>query len=144
MTAQRWWVRYLALWQARIDSATQEINMGLRAISATGIASGALKYYGLERFVIPLLLFLAVVFGYYAKKVFDEGFKNQVSKDRAENTANFAAPNSRIITEMNGRVFVAGMKGEQLTDSERRAIEQEADSAYEKFRTGIDVGEYDE
>lgn len=141
MTATRWWVRYFALWQARVDSATQEINMGLRAITASGITSGALKYYGLEEYALPFLAVVALIFAWYAKAVFDGGVKNQVSRDRMDMTDNFAAPGVYIGSQIQMRALGSALDAQQNGDDPEQAAQETVTKAWKEYRDGIDLDE---
>lgn len=139
MTATRWWVKLFARWQARIDAVKGQIQAASLAVTAFSTFSLVLQNFGLGRYVPYLGAVLAIAGPAYAYYFFEGGVWNQVSRDRADMSSNFAGPASRISTEMNARALAAAMKGEGLTDEERAAIKTEADDVFEEFRDGYEM-----
>jgi len=60
MTAQRWWVKAFARWQARIDSVKGQIQAGSLLVTAFSTFSLLLQSSGHGEFVRPLGVLLAV------------------------------------------------------------------------------------
>jgi hypothetical protein len=139
MTATRWWVKLFARWQARIDAIKGQIQAASLAVTAFSTFSLVLQNFGLGRYVPYLGAVLALVGPAYAYLFFEGGVWNQVSRDRADMSSNFAGPGSRISTEMTARALLAGMEGGELDEDERRAIAAEADAAFVEFREGVDI-----
>lgn len=139
MTATRWWVKAFARWQARIDAIKGQIQAASLAVTAFSTFSLVLQGFGLGRYVPYLGAVLAILGPTYAYLFFEGGVWNQVSRDRADMSSNFAGPAGRISTEMNGRTLTAGMKERPLTEEERRAIKSEADAVFEEYRDGYDI-----
>lgn len=139
MTAQRWWVRLFARWQARIDSVKGQIQAVSLAVTAYSTFSLLLQSVGLGRWVPVLGVGLLIGGPGYAYLFFEGGVWNQVSRDRADMSGNFAAPSSRINTEMSACGFYAAMQGRELTEQEREAIRTELDIVFTEHRDGIDL-----
>jgi hypothetical protein len=137
MTAQRWWVALFARWQARIDAIKGQIQAVSLAVTAFSTFSLVLQGAGLGGYIPYLGIILAIVGPAYAYYFFEGGVWNQVSRDRADMSSNFAGPGARISTEMQARALAAAMQGEQLSPDQRRAIKHEADIAFDEFRDGV-------
>jgi len=137
MTAQRWWVKMFARWQARIDASLPEIKLGLQMISSGGIGSASLAYLGQKWLVVPFIIAMVVGILAYAYIAFEKGVKNQVARDRADMTSNFAGPNMWMQALLTAMAVVAGVFGKELTEERRDAIQTELDRAFEELREGI-------
>lgn len=138
MTAQRWWVRLFARWQARIDSIKGQIQAVSLAVTAFSTFSLVLQNFGLGRYVPFLGILMAVAGPGYAYLFFEGGVWNQVSRDRADMSGNYAAPGGRINAELMARALAPIVNGGELTDEEREAINRELNRAYLEKRDGID------
>lgn len=139
MTANRFWVRYLARWAARFDGISRMVNMGFLGLTGFSTASLMLKQYGYGEYAMPMgiiLFFGAMIAAYlYA----EGGVWNQVNRDKRDLSLNHSTPHMKISNEMTARGFFAGMKGRELTENERKAIRSEIDGAYQELRDGIEV-----
>jgi len=139
MTAQRWWVRLFARWQARIDSIKGQIQAVSLAVTAFSTFSLVLQNAGLEQFIPPLGVGLVIAGPTYAYYFFEGGVWNQVARDRQDMSSNFASPNQRIGTELSALALAAAINGRELTDEEREAAISELDAAFERYRDGYDI-----
>lgn len=139
MTATRWWVRLAARWQARIDSIKGQIQAISLAVTAFSTFSLVLQNFGLGRWVPVIGVTGAILGPAYAYLYFEGGVWNQVSRDRADMSSNFAGPGSRISTEMQARALAVALKGGELGADEREAIKQEADAAFAEYRDGYQI-----
>jgi hypothetical protein len=139
MTANRWWVKAAARWQARIDSIKGQIQAFSLLVTGFSTFSLVLQNAGLGYLVPYLGAALAGGLPVYAYLYFEGGVWNQVGRDRADQSSNFSAPAGRIITEMYARALAAAQKGEELSDEEIQAVKTEADAAFVEFRDGYDV-----
>ncbi|QLD84629.1 hypothetical protein HWV23_02790 [Natronomonas halophila] len=143
MTANRWWVKMAARWQARIDAIQGQIQ----AISllATGFSTFSimLQGFGKGEWVPYLGALVAISLPIYAFLYFEGGVWNQVGRDRADKSSNFSAPAGRIIVEMYARSREAARRGRPLSEEERDAIKAEADAAFLEFRDGYDIDQHD-
>jgi len=139
MTANRWWVRSFARWQARIDSVKGQIQAVSLAVTAFSTFSLVLQGFGLGRFVPYLGAVLAVVGPAYAYLFFEGGVWNQVSRDRADMSGNYAAPTGRINAELLARAVAPLIVDGDLSDADREAMLEELEQAYEERRDGITV-----
>ncbi|MFP4627187.1 MAG: hypothetical protein ACLFNI_11420 [Natronomonas sp.] len=139
MTAQRWWVRLFARWQARLDSVQGQIQMLSLAVTAYSTFSLVLQGFGLGRWV-PVVGAAALLVGPgYAYLFFEGGVWNQVARDRADKSSNFAAPSQRIEKELTVRGLAAMMKGRELTAEERAIAKGELDAVFEEYRDGYEL-----
>jgi hypothetical protein len=139
MTAQRWWVKLFARWQARVDSSLQEINLGLRMISSGGIGSAALTYLGHRWLVIPFLASMLLAIMVYAYLTFEGGVKNQVARDRADMIGNFASPGNMIDDVLIGVAVFSAVHNRQPKDEELEMIIDTVRKQWEEYRDGIDI-----
>jgi len=137
MTANRWWVRLFARWQARIDSVKGQIQAVSLAVTAYSTFSLLLQSVGFGQFVPVLGVLLLVSGPAYAYLYFEGGVYNQVARDRADMSGNYSDPKARINTEMTTRGIAAALEGERLSESEREAIQEELDAAFAEYRDGI-------
>lgn len=136
MTATRWWVRLFARWQARIDSIKGQIQAISLLVTAFSTFSIVLQNFGLGRWVPYLGAVAAVVIPTYAFYFFEGGVWNQVSRDRQDQSSNFASPSQWIGNEFTVRGLAAWEKGEPLTEAERRVIHEELRATFEENRDG--------
>jgi len=137
MTANRWWVKLFARWQARIDSVKGQIQAVSLLVTAFSTFSLVLQNAGLNEFVLPLGILIALSGPIYAYLFFEGGVWNQVSRDRVDKNSNFAGPTMRLDDEMIARGVLAAQKGEPLTEQEREAIQTELDDAWYEHRDGL-------
>jgi len=139
MTAQRWWVRLFARWQARVDAVKGQIQAVSLSITALSTFSLVLKGTVLQPY-IPAVWVLAVVVGpAYAYYYAEGGVWNQVSRDRADMSTNYAGPNGAINAELLARTLAAVEKGDELTEREREAARSERDEAFAEYRDGMEL-----
>jgi hypothetical protein len=143
MTADRWWVRMGARWIARVDSVKAHLNLFFTAMTGVSVASGALAYLGLRRFVAPFVGLTAVGVLAYSYLYAEGGVWNQVQRDRRDLSTNWAGPTARINAEMTSRTWTAAQQGEALSEAQRRAAKREADAAFEEFRDGYELEKRD-
>lgn len=139
MTADRAWVKVGARWIARIDSVQGHLGLAFQAMSGVGIASGALKYFGLDHFVAPFIGMVAIGVLGFAYLYSEGGVWNQVSRDRSDLSNNFATPRDVIDDTLIATGVFAAQNGRPPDDDEQRAIRQAVRSQWEEFRDGIDL-----
>lgn len=141
MTANRWWVKAIARWLARINGVKAHIQMVSLAVTAFSTFSIMLQNFGLGGYV-PYVGVAAVLLGVVYTYLYTEGgVWNQVQLDQAELSNNYADPNARINAELSTRSLAAMLQGERLDDEQLNAGIAELDEAYQQLRDGIDVGE---
>lgn len=139
MTATRWWVRRAARWLARINGVKAHIQMVSLAVTAFSTFSIMLQGFGLGRFV-PWFGVGAVGVGVVYTYLYTEGgVWNQVQRDQADLSNNYADPNARINTEMSARALVAALQAGELDDEQREALESELDEAFSDLRDGVPI-----
>lgn len=141
MTANRWWVRLFARWQARIDSVTAQIQAVSLAVTAFSTFSLLLQQSGHGELVPALGVLGLLGFPLYAYLYFEGGVQNQVARDRQDMSNNFADPNMRITTELYARGVTAAQEGRELSETEREAMQEELDAAFAEYRDGIQIGD---
>lgn len=138
-TATRWWVRLAARWLARIDGVSEQIRLFSLAVTAFSTFSLVLQGFGLSKFV-PVFGAGFLVGGLIFAFLYSEGgVWNQVARDRADMSANFAGPTMRIDDELISRGLTAAQKGRPLTDEERAVIAEELDAAWQEYRDGVQL-----
>jgi len=143
-TAERWPVRFAARWMARIEGVSGHIQLASLALTAFSTFSLLLEQVGLGAY-IPYIgtagLGGLIVFTWAYTEL---GVWNQVIRDERDMSTNHSHPAQRIDDEFIGRAVVAGVKGRQLTDEERRAIDEELDHGFREYRDGYDLGRLDD
>jgi uncharacterized membrane protein len=139
MTANRWWVRLAARWLARIDGVKGQVQMFSLAVTAFSTFSIMLQGFGLGRYVPYLGAIAAVVGTLYVYLYAEGGVWNQVQRDRQDMSNNWAGPNSKIQSELIARSVIAAQRGEELSETEREAVRNEAHSAFVEYRNGTDL-----
>jgi hypothetical protein len=143
MTATRWWVRRLARWIARVNGVKAHIQMVSLAVTAFSTFSIMLQGFGLGAYV-PYVGAAAAGGGIVYTYLYTEGgVWNQVQRDQADLSNDYADPNAYINVEMNTRALVAGLQGQPLDEEQREAFETELNEAYEELRDGIGMREAD-
>jgi len=138
-TAERWWVRSAARWLARVDGVKGHIQVVSLGVTAFSTFSLVLQNSGHGEFVVPLGVVGLLGFPIYTYAYTEGGVWNQVGRDRVDLSTNFAGPTMRIDDEMTARTMLAGLYGRELTDEERRAIQEEADVTFDQYRDGIEI-----
>jgi hypothetical protein len=139
MTAQRWWVRLFARWQARVDSVKGQIQAVSLAVTAFSTFSLVLQNAGLSEFIVPLGLCLLVAGPGYAYLFFEGGVWNQVSRDRSDMSGNFAAPGTRINAELICRGLAPLLVDGEFSEEQRQRVIEELNAAFEDQRDGIEL-----
>jgi len=141
MTAQRWWVRTAARWLARVDGVSGQLRLAM--LGLTGVSTGvvALRDYGYGELAAPLILGVGVGMAVFAYYFTEGGVWNQMSRDRQDMSNNYAGPNARIQAEMMARAYLAGQKGDALTEREREAVSEELGATFEELRDGVEIAD---
>lgn len=139
MTAERWWVRFGARWIARIDSVQGHLALVFQGMTGVGVASGALKYYGLEQFTGPFIALVALGVLLYAYLYSEGGVWNQVSRDKSDMSNNFATPRDVIDDTLIASGVFAALHGRQPTQDEQDNIYNAVRTPWEGFRDGINL-----
>lgn len=140
-TAQRWWVRMAARWLARVDGVSGQIRVFSLGVTAFSTFSLLLQNSGHGKLVAPLGVVLAILVPVYTYLYAEKGVWNQVNRDKMDMSTNYAGPTLRIDDELIARGIIAGLNGKELTDSERRAISNELDKAFDENRDGIELND---
>lgn len=143
MTANRWWVRVAARWIARVDGVSGQLRLVFLAMTGNGIVLSTLKDYGLERFAVPFLVGSAGLMAAYVYYYTEGGVWNQMQRDRADLSSNFAGPNMAMTAQLYARAIGAQQKGEPLTDDERDAVTAEVTDCWIELRDGVNIEEID-
>jgi len=144
MTATRWWVRRAARWIARVNGVKAHIQMVSLAVTAFSTFSIMLQGFGLGRYV-PVVGVAGVLGGVVYTYLYTEGgVWNQVQRDQADLSNNYADPNARINTEMSARAIVAALQASRLDDEQVQALQTELDGSFADLRDGVDIAGVDE
>jgi hypothetical protein len=139
VTADRAWVKATARWIARIDSVQGHLGLAFQAMSGVGIASGALKYFGMSQFVAPFIVLVAVGVLGFAYLYSEGGVWNQVSRDRSDMSSNFATPRDVIDDTLIATGVFAAQNGRPPDEHEMDVIHEAVRGQWEEFRDGIDL-----
>ncbi len=140
-TATRWWVRMAARWLARIDGVSGQLRLAMLVMTGLSTATLTLRQYGHGEWAWPLIAVTAVLMLGFTYGYTEGGVWNTMARDRRDLSNNFAGPNARIVTEMTARGWLAGRKGEALSERERDAIAAELDAAFSDYRDGVELPE---
>jgi len=144
MTATRWWVRRAARWIARVNGVKAHIQMVSLAVTAFSTFSIMLQGFGLGQYV-PVVGAGGLVGGVIYTYLYTEGgVWNQVQRDQADLSNNYADPNARINTEMSARAIVSALQASQLDDEQVQALQAELDGSFADLRDGVDIAEVDD
>lgn len=139
MTADRWWVRAAARWLARVDGVSGQLRLAMLVMTGLSTATLTLRQYGYGELAWPLIFTTGGGMLVYTYLYAEGGVWNQVQRDRADLSTNFAGPGMRMDDELIARGILAGEKGEELTDGERSAIKNELDRGWDEYRDGIQI-----
>jgi hypothetical protein len=138
-TADRWWVRVAARWLARIDGVSGQLRLAMLVMTGLSTATVALQNAGLQQFALPLIGVTGVGLAAFAYVYTEGGVWNQMARDRADMSSNYATPQARISTEMTAAALLAALEGRPPTDSEREAIEDAARERFDAYRDGVEL-----
>lgn len=141
MTANRWWVKLIARWLARVDGVKGHIQVVSLGVTAFSTFSLVLQNSGHGELVVPLGIMGLIVLPLYTYLYTEGGVWNQVSRDRRDLSNNFAGPNARISNEMLARALAAYEKGERLNEDEKELIRDELDDTFYSLRDGLLIEE---
>jgi hypothetical protein len=144
MTATRWWVRRAARWIARVNGVKAHIQMVSLAVTAFSTFSIMLQGFGLGQYVPVVAIGAAVAGSAYTYLYTEGGVWNQVQRDQADLSNNYADPNARINTEMSARAIVAALQASQLNEDQVQALQTELNGSFAELRDGVDIAGVDE
>jgi hypothetical protein len=140
MTAVRWWVKWYARQLAKIDSVQGQLGLFFQGMTGVSVASGVLKFFGAPMWAIGgFVLLLAVLLAGYVHLYSVGGVWNQKQLDKRWLSNNWLGPNAVIVQNVGAKGIVAGIKGRELTDEERDAVEGEILRASSELLEGIDI-----
>lgn len=137
MTADRWWVRHAARWLARVDGVSGQLRLALLAMTGVSTALVALRTYGYGRYAWPLIAATGVGALVFTYLYTEGGVWNQMQRDKQDLSGNWAGPPSRFNTAIQARGTAAALKGAELTEAEREAVDAEVADAWHKWRDGV-------
>lgn len=149
MTANRWWVRLFARWQARINSVKGQINLVFSGMTGLGVTSGALKYYGLEQFTPFFILATVGGIALYAYYYSEGGVWNQASKDQTDLADNYSGPtmlmDARIeMKQLAYLGYVVQNGGGKQYDEILDEMEELTHEEWAALRDGVDIDKIEE
>jgi hypothetical protein len=120
------------------------LGLFFSAMSGVSLASGALAYIGYRELVPSFLVFIISGVLAFAYLYAEGGVWNQVQRDQADLSNNYADPNARINSEMSSRAIVAALQGSELDADQREALKNELDASFAMLRDGVDVESLDD
>ena len=139
MTANRWWVRLVARWLARVDGVSGMIRLAMLGLTGISTATLTLRQYGHGEYAWPLIGVVAGGTLAFTYLYTEGGVWNQMARDRQDLSTNFAGPSMRMDNELVARGVLAAQERRPLSDEEREAIKRELDDAFEEYRDGLDL-----
>lgn len=126
-------------WFMRFEAAGGILTQFFSGTTAISALSGVLSYAGYRHFVpyiaVGWLLMIPIIAVAYS----DGGIMGRKNRERADYGKNWASPQSRIDDEMIARGWLAGEKGDTLSDDERDAIAEELDAAFRDLSDGVEI-----
>jgi hypothetical protein len=134
-TAERWWVRLAARWLG----VSGQLRLAMLVMTGLSTATLTLRQYGHGQLAWPLIFTTGIGMLVYTYLYAEGGVWNQVQRDRADLSTNFAGPGMRMDDELIARGILAAQKGEELSEDERQAVKHELDEAWDEYRDGIDL-----
>lgn len=138
-TADRWWVRLAARWLARIDGVSGQIRLAMLIMTGLSTATLTLRQYGYGEYAWPLIGLTAVGMLVFTYLYTEGGVWNQMARDRADLSSNYATPQAKINTEMTGAALFAALEGRPPNDKEREAIEDAVAERFDEHRDGVEL-----
>jgi len=132
-------VKTIARWLARIDGVSGQLRLAMLGMTGLSTATLTLKQYGHGRYAWPLIAATGLGALAYTYFYTEGGVWNQMSRDRADLSSNYAGPTMRMDDELIARGVLAAQKGEPLEESEREAIKEELDAAWDEYRDGFNI-----
>jgi hypothetical protein len=139
VTADRWWVRVAARWLARIDGVSGQLRLAMLVMTGLSTATLTLRQYGLGRFAVPLIAATGVGLLVFTYLYTEGGVWNQMARDRADLSGNYATPRGKINTEMTAVALFAALEGRPPTESEREAMVEAVDERFQTYRDGVEL-----
>ncbi len=141
MTADRWWVQLAARWLARIDGVKGHVQMFSLAVTAFSTFSIMLQGFGLGQY-IPYLAIVSVLIGLVYIYLYTEGgVWNQVRRDTADLSGNYAPPTMLMDDVCIAIGQFAAVHGREPTTEELEMLERSVRRQWSRYRDGIDVDE---
>lgn len=140
-TADRWWVRVAARWLARVDGVSGQIRLAMLLMTGLSTATLSLRQYGLGRFALPLIGVTGVGLLVFTYLYTEGGVWNQMARDRADLSGNYATPRARINTEMAAMAYFAAIEGRKPDPEERETIEETIAEVWADRRDGVELEE---
>lgn len=144
MTAQRWWVRLGARWLARVDGVSGQLRLAMLGLTGISTMTLTLRDAGLGEYAPAFTAIIAFGALGFAWLYSEGGVWNQMSRDRADMSNNYADPNGLIQSRTVARAIVAGIEGEELSQQQREAINAESRAVFANHRDGVDLEDSDE
>jgi hypothetical protein len=109
------------------------------AVTAFSTFSLVLQGFGLGQYVLPLGIVLLIAGPAYAYIFAEGGVWNQVSRDRADMSTNFAGPSMKMDDICTGAAVFAAVHGQEPDEKDIEVIENAVDEKWSEYREGIDV-----
>jgi len=146
MTATRWWVKIGARWIARVNSVQPHLNLLFTAMTGIGVASGALKYYGLQQYTPFFIALTGLATIAYAYLYSEGGVWNQTSRDKTDMSTNYSGPTMLMDAKIEARQLAyLGYVLQNGQEKELDALIEDMDElTYEEWaalRDGVDIEE---
>lgn len=138
MTANRWWVKTLARWIARVNGVQAHMRLAMLALTGVSTATLTLQQYGYGSYAWPMIAALAVAMLAYTYLYTEGGVWNQVSRDSVDLSTNFAGPSMAIDDTLTSVAVFVAIHGRKPSKEELEMIEGAIREPWEEYRDGID------
>ena len=138
-TAERWWVRIVARWLARIDGVSGQLRLAMLVMTGLSTATITLKQYGHGNLAWPLIIVSGLVMLVYTYLYTEGGVWNQVQRDKKDMSTNYSNPLMLMDDSLIGIAAFVAIEGRKPTPDEREMIEEAVREQWEDYRDGVDL-----
>lgn len=139
MTAQRWWVRLVARWLARVDGVTGQLRLAMLCLTGVSTATLTLREYGHGEYAWPLIGVLAGGTLVYTYLYTEGGVWNQVSRDRMDMSDNYAAPGAYISSQIQMQAIAAALEAVENENDPQQAAHETVNELWNEYRDGANL-----
>lgn len=137
MTADGLIGRVFSRWLARVDGVSDQLRLGFLMMTGLSTATVALESYGLGSYALPVIAVTGVGVIAWTYIYTEAGLWNQMNRDRATLSDDYAGPGMRMGNEMAARGLMAAMQEGELSDEQVQAVRDELDDVWADYWDGI-------